>query len=103
MPISRTRSYTNGMPKTTKVSVSLSSTLLARADAVLGRPGEGRSALFTRVLDEAVRAAEEAEIDAEYERAYAEHPITDEENRVHEGMLRISVEALGEDLTSRNG
>jgi metal-responsive CopG/Arc/MetJ family transcriptional regulator len=91
------------MPKTTKVSVSLPSALLARADEVLGRPGEGRSALFARVLDEAVRTAEEAEIDAEYERAYAQHPITDEENRVHEAMLRLSVEAVGEDLTSRNG
>jgi metal-responsive CopG/Arc/MetJ family transcriptional regulator len=91
------------MSRTTKVSVSLPSSLLARADEVLGRPGEGRSALFARVLDEAVRAAEEAEIDAEYERAYAEHPFTEEENRVHEAMSRLSVEAIRNDLTSRNG
>lgn len=64
------------MSKTSKVSISLPSALLARADALLGRPGEGRSALFARVLDEAVRTAEEAEIDAQYERAYREHPIT---------------------------
>jgi metal-responsive CopG/Arc/MetJ family transcriptional regulator len=91
------------MSRTTKVSVSLPSSLLARADEVLGRPGEGRSALFARVLDEAVRAAEEAEIDAEYERAYAEHPFTEEENRVHEAMSRLSVEAIRNDLTARNG
>jgi metal-responsive CopG/Arc/MetJ family transcriptional regulator len=103
MPRSRKTAYTESMPRTTKVSVSLPNSLLARADAVLGRPGEGRSALFARVLDEAVRAAEEAEIDAEYERAYAEHPITDDENRVHEAMLRLSTEAIGEDMTSRNG
>jgi len=103
MSLSRKNAYTDGMPRTTKVSVSLPNALLARADAILGRPGEGRSALFARVLDEAVRAAEEAEIDAEYERAYAERPISDEEKRVHEAMLRLSVEALRGDLTSRNG
>jgi metal-responsive CopG/Arc/MetJ family transcriptional regulator len=88
---------------TTKVSVSLPSSLLARADALLGRPGEGRSALFARVLNEAVNVAEEAEIDAEYERAYREHPFTDQERRVHEAMLRLSVEALRDDLVPRNG
>lgn len=101
--MSRNESYTVGMPTTTKLSISLPSSLLTRADEILGRPGEGRSALFTRVLDEAVRAAEEAEIDAEYERAYAEHPITDEEKHVHEAFLRLGVEAIRDDLVPRNG
>jgi metal-responsive CopG/Arc/MetJ family transcriptional regulator len=87
---------------TTKLSISLPSSLLARADEILARPGEGRSALFARVLDEAVRAAEEAEIDAEYERAYAEHPLTEEEKRVHEAMLRLSLETIRDDVAPRN-
>jgi metal-responsive CopG/Arc/MetJ family transcriptional regulator len=64
------------MSRTTKVSISVPSSLLARADELLGRPGEGRSALFARVLDEAVRTAEEAQIDAQYERAFREHAIS---------------------------
>src|SRR6266851_179922 len=86
-----------------KFSISMPTELLARVDKLLARPGEGRNALFARVLDEAVRAAEEAEIDAEYERAYAEHPFSEEEKRVHEAMLRLSIEAIREDLTPRNG
>jgi len=68
--------------------------LLTRADEILGRPGEGRSALFARVLGEAVRAAEEAEIDAEYEQAYAEHPIAQEERRVLDAFTKASVRSL---------
>jgi metal-responsive CopG/Arc/MetJ family transcriptional regulator len=82
------------MSRTTKQSVSLPSILLARADEILGRPGEGRSAMFACVLNEAVRAAEEAEIDAEYERAYREHPIGDEERRVLDAFTNASVRTL---------
>ncbi len=82
------------MPTTTKVSVSLPSSLLARVNKLLGRPGEGRSALFRRVLDDAVRAAEEAEIDAEYERAYREHPIGEEERGVLDAFTKASVRSL---------
>ena len=60
---------------TTKLSVSVPNELLARADKLLAQPGEGRSALLTRVLDAAVRAAEEAAIDAQYDRAFREHAI----------------------------
>jgi hypothetical protein len=61
---------------TTKLSVSVPRELLARADKLLTQPGEGRSALLTRVLDAAVRAAEDAAIDAQYDRAFREHPIS---------------------------
>ena len=94
MSPSRKTRYTIGMSRTTKVSVSLPSSLLTRADEILGRPGEGRSALFARVLGEAVRAAEEAEIDAEYDRAYAEHPIAQEERRVLDAFTKASVRSL---------
>jgi hypothetical protein len=66
-------------PTTTKLSISVPKELLARADKFLAQPGEGRSALLTRVLGEAVRAAEEAAIDAQYERAYRDHPISQED------------------------
>lgn len=39
------------------VSVRLSADLVTRVETVLGRPGERRTTLLTRVLDEAVRAA----------------------------------------------
>ena len=91
------------MATTTKVSVSLPSELLARADRVLTRPGEGRSSLLARVLDEAVRVAEEAEIDAEYERAYREHPITPEERRVLDGFSQASIRGLKDRLSNNRG
>ena len=77
-----------------KFSISLPTELLARVDKLLARPGEGRNALFARVLGEAVRAAEDAEIDAEYERAYAEHPIAQEERRVLDAFTKASVRSL---------
>ena len=67
----------------------------------LQRPHTLREALSGD--EERRRAAEEAEIDAEYERAYAEHPFTEQEHRVHEAMLRLSVEALRDDLAPKNG
>ena len=63
------------MPST-KLSVSVPSELLDRADRLLTRRGEGRSALIARVLAQAVRIAEEAEIDAAYDRALSQHPVT---------------------------
>jgi metal-responsive CopG/Arc/MetJ family transcriptional regulator len=83
------------MSRTTKLSVSLPSILLARADQVLGRPGAGRSAMFARVLDEAVRVAEEAEIDAEYERAYRDRSIGDEERRTLDAFTNAGVRTSG--------
>jgi hypothetical protein len=59
----------------TKLSISLSSELLAQADHVLARPGEGRSALIARLLAQALRAAQEAELDAAYDRAFDKHPL----------------------------
>ncbi len=82
------------MATTTKLSVSLPNALLARADHLLTRPGEGRSALLARVLREAVRAAEEAQIDAEYERAYGEHPISQAHEQVLNAFTRASLRSL---------
>lgn len=54
---------------------------------MLGRPGETRSALVARVLEQAARAARDAEIAAEYERAYSHQPETDDERTFHNALL----------------
>jgi hypothetical protein len=59
---------------TTKVTISVPTTLLEKTDRLLARDGEGRSATISRVLEEAVRAAREAEIDAQYARAFPNGP-----------------------------
>ena len=55
----------------TKLSVSVPTDLYERATRLLGKPD---SALITRLLKEAVRAAEDADIDAQYDQAIAAHP-----------------------------
>ena len=60
------------------ISLSIDAELLDRAEH-LGREGETRSALVERLLREAVRIVEEAVIDAQYDRALAAHPITEQE------------------------
>jgi hypothetical protein len=88
--------YTLGMPATTtKLTVSLPKDLLARADQLLVRPGEGRSSLITRVLTAAVRAAEEAAIDADYERAYPDDfTCGEEQQRTFAALERAQAEAM---------
>jgi enoyl-CoA hydratase/carnithine racemase len=80
----------------TKLSVSVPSELLARAERVLARPGEGRSALITRLMAEAVRAAEEAEIDAAYERAYARRPIRQADLERTDAIARAALRSTTE-------
>ena len=88
--------YTLGMPATTtKLTVSLPNDLLARADQLLVHPGEGRSSLITRVLTAAVRAAEEAAIDADYERAYPDDfTSSEEQQRTFAALERAQAEAM---------
>jgi hypothetical protein len=57
------------------VSLSLDAQLLERAEQ-LGEPGENRSALIERLLKTAIRVAEDAALDAAYDRALAAHPVT---------------------------
>jgi hypothetical protein len=71
----------------TKLSVSVPTRVWHEVERLLGRPGETRSALVARVLDQAARAARDAEITAEYERAYRAQPETDEERAVHMAVL----------------
>lgn len=82
---------------TTKLSVSVPNELLARADRLLAQPGEGRSALLTRVLDAAVRAAEEAAIDAQYDRAFREHPLSQDDLDRTNAMARAAIRSTRRD------
>jgi len=66
---------------TTKVTISVPTKVLEDAERLLARGGEGRSTTISRVIQEAVRAAREAEIDALYDRALAAHPVTEEEQQ----------------------
>jgi metal-responsive CopG/Arc/MetJ family transcriptional regulator len=70
-----------------KLSVSVPSPLWQEVERLFGRPGETRSALVTRVLDRAARKARNAEIAAEYERAYRAQPETSEERALHVALL----------------
>jgi hypothetical protein len=75
----------HGMPAaTTKVSVSLPTETLRRAERLLGRAGEGRSALLARVLAEAVDRA----LDEQYAEGYRRQPVTPEEDAVMEAAAR---------------
>ena len=75
----------------TKLSISVSAELLARADQLLARPGEGRSSLIARLLSQALRAAEEADIDAAYDRALAHHPVTQIDLRRSDTLARAAI------------
>lgn len=66
---------------TTKFSLSLPSELLEATDQHLVRPGETRSATIARVLREAIGAAEDAELDAEYARVFPNGPSEVEQAR----------------------
>ena len=70
--------------------MSVPARVWAEAERLLGRPGETRSALVARVLDEAARAARDAEILAEYERAYSQHPETLEEQAAHRALVETT-------------
>jgi hypothetical protein len=57
------------------VSLSLDRDLLDRAEQ-LSQPSENRSALVERLLRSAIRNAEDAALDAAYDRALAKHPVS---------------------------
>ncbi len=78
----------------TKLSVSVPTELLARADKLLARPGEGRSALIARLLSQALRAAEEAELDAAYDRALAQHPVTRADLEHSDTLARAAIRSV---------
>jgi len=65
-------------------------------ERLFGLPGESRSALVTRVLNRAAKEARNAEIAAEYERAYRALPETHEERAVHAALLNSTRRRLTE-------
>ena len=65
-------------------------------ERLFGLPGESRSALVTRVLNRAAKEARNAEIAAEYERAYRALPETHEERAVQAALLNSTRRRLAE-------
>jgi metal-responsive CopG/Arc/MetJ family transcriptional regulator len=65
--------------KVVRVTVSLPAPLLEAADAKLVEEDESRSSMMRRLIEAALRAAEEEEDVARWIRAYQEHPQTEEE------------------------
>jgi hypothetical protein len=84
------------VPRVTKLSVSVPTGVWQDVERLLGRPGETRSALVARVLDQAARAARDAEIVAEYEQAYRVQPESDEERAIHAAVLDTTRRRLAE-------
>jgi len=75
----------------TKLSVSVPSKLLDRVDQLLRLPGEGRSPLVARLFAQAVRIAEEAEIDLAYDRALSKQPVSPKELKRTDAIARAAV------------
>ena len=76
----------------TKVSVSLPNDVLADAERRLARPGENRSALFSRLLSSALRELDEREAEERYLRGYRQQPESDDELRANRRLTRSLME-----------
>jgi hypothetical protein len=75
------------------VSLSIDSDVLARVER-LTHDGENRSMVVERLLRSSLRAAEEAELDAIYDRALAAHPITDAERQAQTARMRAAYRSV---------
>ena len=75
------------------MTVSLDVDLIARVER-LAQPDENRSALVARLLAQAARIAEDAEIDALYDRALAAHPVTEEQQRALQQRARAAYRSV---------
>ncbi len=62
-----------------RITISLPETLLHTAEAKLGHGEASRSALIRRILEDALKDAEEREQVEQYRRSYTEQPQTEEE------------------------
>jgi metal-responsive CopG/Arc/MetJ family transcriptional regulator len=67
------------MPASVKISISLPQDVLREAEQWLGRPDETRSALITRVLQDALQDLAEQEAEERYEKGYHRYPETSAE------------------------
>ncbi len=65
--------------RTTRLTISLPSDLVATVERELAQPDESRSALLRRLLEEALRSAEERRNVERYILGYREQPQTEEE------------------------
>jgi Arc/MetJ-type ribon-helix-helix transcriptional regulator len=74
-----------------KLSISLPRELLERVDQLLARPGEGRSTMIARLLSQTLREAEEAEMDAAYDRALQAKPVTQADLDRTDALARAAI------------
>lgn len=65
--------------KTSRLTVSVPSSLLEAVDRLLVNGGESRSAVVRRLLETAVRDAQEQEAEQRWKQSYEENPQTEEE------------------------
>ncbi len=72
------------MGTTTKLSITLPTTVLREAERTLAQPGETRSALLSRVLAAAVAQA----LEDQYEAGYREQPVSAEEDAIMQAAAR---------------
>jgi len=72
--------------KHSRVTVSLPTELLQAVDAKLARPDETRSAVFRRLVEEALREAEEVADVARWVSAYRKQPLSDDESMADLGL-----------------
>ena len=72
--------------KHSRVTVSLPMPLLEALDAKLARPDETRSAVFRRLVEEALREADERADVARWVRAYHDQPPSDDESLADVGV-----------------
>lgn len=67
------------MNKLTRVTITIPDELLGAAEEKLGKGESSRSALIRRIIEDALRAADEREKVAQYIREYRAHPQTEDE------------------------
>lgn len=77
----------------TRVTITVPDDLLNAAEAKLGKGEASRSALIRRIIEDALRDAEEREKIEQYIRGYREDPPTDEEFGWQDAL---AIEALKE-------
>jgi metal-responsive CopG/Arc/MetJ family transcriptional regulator len=82
------------MARIARLTISLPADLLEAVDRKLARDSESRSALIRRVLEDALREAEEREDVERYIRGYQEQPQTEDEYGWSDAALLASLAEL---------
>jgi metal-responsive CopG/Arc/MetJ family transcriptional regulator len=82
------------MGRASRITISLPTSLLHAMDEELARDDESRSAVLRRLVEQALRDAQEREDVERWVRSYREQPQTEEE---FGWVDRVAAEALGQE------